>query len=82
MKNIRTFIVKYVPSTESKPARILITDLRHKASKTISYHEFDGRDIAERAEKYLKTKGIRISFQSEGSQYSMLHTEDFVRPIK
>lgn len=80
--NIRTFIVKYVPFTEKKPARVLINDLRLKQSTFISYNDSEYSHIQDIAKDYLEKRGIKIEMQSEGKGYIMLHTNDFKTAIK
>lgn len=82
-ENIRTFIVKFMAPTNTKPARVLINDLRHRKTRIISYHDSSSDRVEEIAKEYLETKrGIKIKNQSEGAGYMMLHTDDFRTPLK
>lgn len=81
-ETIRTFVAKYVPQTNTKPARVLITDLRFRKSVVISYHASKHTATEKVAAEYLEQKGIKIEYFSEAKGYMMLHSKNFNTQIK
>lgn len=72
----RVFSVKYLPATNTKHARVKITDERHEVSKTIPY-DYDCRDSYELAEKFLAEKSILVNGLAMGKNDCFLLSEDF-----
>ncbi len=72
----RVFSVKYLPATNTKSARVKITDERHEVSKVIPY-DSDCRDIYEMAEKFLAEKSISVNGLAMGKNNCFLLSEDF-----
>ena len=81
-ENIRTFVAKYMPQTNTKPARVLITDLRFRKSVVISYHASKETASEKVAAEYREQKGIKIEYFSEAKDYMMLHSKNFETQIK
>ena len=71
MKRFRLIKVTSIWATNTKPARIKITDTRYKKSKIISY-DFESHDIFDCAKKYLESLGVKIDAEmldEEGLHY-------------
>lgn len=81
-ENLRTFVAKYVPQTDTKPSRVLINDLRFRKSVVISYHASKETATEKVAAEYLEKRGIKIEFFSEAKGYMMLHSKNFTDQIK
>jgi hypothetical protein len=87
MKNIRAFKVQAVSPTDTKPARIKITDLRFSKSVTINYGAGAASNMHDRSIEHLNSLGIEIDSQawSENAQgqhqYTILLTSNFTTQI-
>jgi hypothetical protein len=82
MTNIRTFLLKYIPATNTKPSRLRITDTRFCTSVIIS--RGDGNQFHDDAITYINKRGIDINFMSwnEKSNETYLHSLNFVTQLK
>ena len=78
MQNLRSFEVKYIPCTNTKPSRIKITDMRSGRSIIVSYASEGGQGY-EQAKAILESCGIPILYHSwdESTQNSYLLTDNF-----
>lgn len=87
MRNLRAFKVQAVQATDTKPARIKITDLRFSKSVTISHGATTASNMHDRSIEHLKTLGIKIESQawSESAQgqhqYTILLTTNFTTQL-
>jgi hypothetical protein len=77
MINIRSFNVRYVAQTNTKPARVRIYDNRYKKAVFISYHNSSSDRVEEIAQAYLLTKGITTTHISEDKKGYLLLTSNF-----
>lgn len=81
MKKLRSFKIKSIPATNTKPRRIQITDQHNWKYIFISANN-DDRDIDDTARKYLESIGIPIvaitgSNHTNGLGYNLLLTESY-----
>jgi len=87
MKNLRAFKVEAIYATDTKPARIKITDLRFSKTVTINYGGGTASNIHDRSIEHLNSLGIEIDSQawSENAQgqhqYTILLTSNFTTQI-
>lgn len=87
MQNRRAFKVEAVPATDTKPARVKITDLRFAQSAVISYGAGKATSLNQRAIEYLKGRNIEIDSQAWAEdkngwhQYTLLLTTNFTDKI-
>ena len=82
MTNVRTFIVKTIGPSNSKPARIVINDLRMRKTIVIKEDQESSATFYQQAIDRLVAMGIPIQNQSEGKGYMMLHSDNFTNQIK
>ena len=82
MKNYRLFILKYIPVTNTQPARLRITDTRFKKSIIISRGM--GQQFVDDAITTLNLKGIDIVGRAwnEIKDEDYLFTDNFETQIK
>ena len=76
--SLRTFSVKYIGATNTRPSRVKITELRSGKKKIISYnHDFN--NAWEIAADFLSNRiGIKITHYSNGGpDVDYISTEDF-----
>jgi hypothetical protein len=64
IKNLQFIKVKYLPATNTRGARVSLTDTRLKESKIIDF-DYTLNTIEEMAEKYLTAKGFPIIGKTE-----------------
>ena len=81
MKNYRLFILKYIPVTDTKPARMRITDTRFK--KSIVINRRYGNQFTDDAIEELKSFEIVIVGKSwnEANGETYLFTDNFETQI-
>lgn len=87
LQNLHILVIKDIPATNTKPARIKIISERTKGSVTISYSNEPGapNGMLATAEKYLKELGFEIIGCPEGNHeprnhYDYLISTTFNKP--
>lgn len=86
MKKFRAFKVEFVRPTDTKPARIRITDLRYCKKVIIGYTAKSASNQHERAIEYLKESGIEVEATAWAEtknqfDYELLLTSDFTTQL-
>lgn len=87
LQNLRGFKVEYLQPTDTKPARIKITDLRHGKSVLVNYSAHSANTGQERAIEYLEGLNIPITAQTwceknSVHQYTILLSTNFDTDLK
>ena len=87
IQNFRGFKVQYLPSTDTKPARIKITDLRFNKSVLVNYSAQSASNGQDRAIEYLKGLKIPVIAQTwhekDGQhQFTILLSDNFNNSLK
>ena len=75
MENFHIITAKYLPYTNTKPARIRIRSDRFKETVIVSYHEY------ETAVEWLKEKGFNIVGTGSTNKEIIIVTNTF-KPLK
>jgi hypothetical protein len=86
----RTFAVKYIGHTNTRAARIKITDLRNKVSLVVSRHDDRISEIArteDQAAHILTLCGISVDGVAQADESKETHScfllsHDFTTPLK
>ena len=80
--NLRTFEVRYVGATNSRGARVQITDLLRNEKRIIAY-DYKFNNVMDMAIEFLQNElKVEILYTSENQKGYLLHTDNFVTSIK
>lgn len=88
VNRFRAFKVAYLGSTDTKPARIKITDLRYDKSIIVHYTAKGAKNGEDRAIEYLQSIGINIAakawaeIKGQIHNYDILLTDNFSTDLK
>ncbi|TXG76314.1 hypothetical protein E6Q11_04855 [Candidatus Dojkabacteria bacterium] len=83
MKNFRLIQAVYIPQTNTRGARVKLTDLRRKESTYITnLWSYDSDDAGDIAIEYLSKKGFTFIGKGNADKGYCLITENFESTIK